>query len=66
MEGVKKFEWREGKASLLARGRDKLTPPKPGGRRMPAKHFSDFRRATPATWKYIYKSKLILSSAAAG
>jgi len=29
---VKEFELREGKASLVARGRGKLTLPKPGGR----------------------------------
>jgi hypothetical protein len=32
MEAVKEFELREGTASLVARGRGKLTPPKPGGR----------------------------------
>jgi hypothetical protein len=31
-EAVKKFKSREGKASIVARGRGKLTPPKPGGR----------------------------------
>jgi hypothetical protein len=29
---VKEFKWREGKAFLVARGRGKFTPPKPGGR----------------------------------
>jgi hypothetical protein len=29
---MEKFKWREGKASLVARGRGKLTPLKPGGR----------------------------------
>jgi hypothetical protein len=31
-EAVKKIKMRKGKASLVARGRGKLTPPKPGGR----------------------------------
>jgi hypothetical protein len=31
-EAVKKIKLREGKAPLVARGRGKLTPPKPGGR----------------------------------
>jgi hypothetical protein len=30
-EAVKKFKLREGKASLVARGRNKLTLPKAGG-----------------------------------
>ena len=47
-EAVKKFKWREGKASLVARGRGKFRPPKPGGAWMPAKHLPDFRRATLA------------------
>jgi hypothetical protein len=46
-----KIEWREAKAFIVARGRDKFTPPKPGGRCMPMKHFPDFRGATPATWE---------------
>jgi hypothetical protein len=46
-----KIEWREAKAFIVARGRDKFTPPKPGGRCMPMKHFPDFRRATSATWE---------------
>ena len=29
-EAVKKFKWKEGKASIVARGRGKFTPPKPG------------------------------------
>jgi hypothetical protein len=33
---------------------------------MAAKHFPGFRRATPATWQYFYKNKLILSSASMG
>jgi hypothetical protein len=63
---VKKFKLREAKASLVVRGRGKFTPSKPGGRRMTVKHFPDFRRATPATWHYFYKYKLILSSASVG
>jgi hypothetical protein len=46
-----KIEWREAKAFIVARGRDKFTPPKPGGRCMPMKRFPDFRGATPATWE---------------
>jgi hypothetical protein len=65
-EAVKEFKWREGKASLVARGRVKFTPPKPGGRRMPEKHFPNFRRATPATWQYYYKNRLALTSASVG
>jgi hypothetical protein len=30
-EAVKKFKLREGKASLVVRGRGKFTPPKPAG-----------------------------------
>jgi hypothetical protein len=52
---MKKFK-RKGIASLVIRGRDKFTPPKPGGRYMAAKHLPDFRRATPATWEYFYTS----------
>jgi hypothetical protein len=63
---VKKFKLSDGKAILVARGRGKFTPPKPGGRWMPPKRFPDFRRATPATRQYIYENKLILSSASAG
>jgi hypothetical protein len=32
LEAVKKFKLRKGIASLVARGRGKFTPPKPGGR----------------------------------
>jgi hypothetical protein len=52
-----KIQWREAKAFLVVRGRGKFTPPKPGGRRRTVKHFPDFRRATPATWEYLYKKK---------
>jgi hypothetical protein len=57
-----KIQWRAAKAFLVVRERGKFTPPKPGGRWRPVKHFPDFRRATPATWEYFYKNKSILSS----
>jgi hypothetical protein len=38
---------RDKKASLVARGRAKFRPPKPGGKMIPEKHFPDFRRARP-------------------
>jgi hypothetical protein len=42
------LNWREAKASIVARGRGKFTPSKPGGRCVAMKHFPDFRGATPA------------------
>jgi len=65
-EAVKKFKLRKGVASLVARGRGKFTPPKPGGRKRATKHFPDFRRATPATWEYFYEYKPILSAPSVG
>jgi hypothetical protein len=62
-EAVKIFKWREGKAHLVARGRVKFMPPKPGGRKRPEKHVPHFRRATLAPWQYFYINKLILASA---
>ena len=50
-------------ASLVARGRVKFMPPKPGGKWITEKRFLDFRRATPATCKQGYKNKRVLISA---
>jgi hypothetical protein len=52
-----KIEWREAKASIVARGRGKFTPPKPGGRCTAVKHFPDFRGATRATFEKDHKYK---------
>jgi len=62
-EAAIKIQSREGKASLVVRGRGKFRPPKPGGRCMTVKHFPDFRGATPATWEYFNKSRRIFSPA---
>jgi hypothetical protein len=61
-----KTEWREAKASLVARGRGKFLPPKPGGHCMAVKHFPDFRRATPATFENLYQYKRMIISASVG
>jgi hypothetical protein len=50
------------KASIVARGRGKFTPPKPGGRCMAVKHFPDFRRATPAACENYYQYKPMIVS----
>jgi hypothetical protein len=50
-----KIEWREAKASFVARGRGKFMAPKPGGRCMAGKNFPDFRKATPANCENSYK-----------
>ena len=52
---MKIFKWREEKAHLVARGRGKFMPPKPGGRCMAMKHFPDFRGATPTTRGGFYR-----------
>jgi hypothetical protein len=44
-----KIKLRDKKTSLVARGRAKFMPPKPGGKMIAEKHFPDFRRATPTT-----------------
>jgi len=49
-----KLEPRQPKAAIVARGRGKFAAGKPGGRCMAAKHFPDFRTATPATGDNIY------------
>jgi len=56
------MHWREGKASLVVRGRGKFTPPKPGGRGRTVKQFPNFRRTTPATQEKFYKNEEILAS----
>jgi hypothetical protein len=61
-----KIEWRETKASIVARGRSKFTPPKPGGRCMSVKHFPDSRGAAPATGEEFYKYTRIIVSVFVG
>jgi hypothetical protein len=60
------IEWREAKASIVARGRGKFAPPKPRGRCIAVKHFPDFRGATPAAFErdYRYKRMTVSDSAA--
>jgi hypothetical protein len=57
------IELRGAKASLVARGRGKFKPPKPGGRCLTGKHFPGFRGAIPATSENLYKYKRMPVSA---
>jgi hypothetical protein len=57
-----KIEWRQAKASLVARGRGKFTALKPGGRCMAGKNFPEFRKAPPATCENSYKYERITVS----
>jgi hypothetical protein len=58
-----KIEWREAKASFVARGGGKFTAPKPGGRCMAGKNFPDLRKATPATCENSHKRERMIVSA---
>jgi len=57
---------RGAKASLVARGRGKFMPPKPGGRCLAGNRFPGFRGAIPATSKNLYKYKRMTVSAPVG
>ncbi len=57
-----KIQWREAKAFLVVRGRGRFLPAKPGGRRLTKNHFPDFRRATPATCEYFYRTRMVTIS----
>jgi hypothetical protein len=61
--GCEKIEWRQVKASFVARGWGKFTAPKPGGRCMAGKNSPDFRKATPATCENFYKYERMTVSA---
>ncbi len=58
-----KIEWKDAKASIVARGRGKSRAPKPGGRWRAVKRFPDFRRATPAACENSYKYEMVIVSA---
>jgi hypothetical protein len=59
------IEWGEAKASIVARGRGKFTPSKPGGRCLAVKHFPDLRGATPTICENSYKYERRIVSAPA-
>jgi hypothetical protein len=57
---------RQAKASVVARGRGKFMPPKPGGKCRAVRNFLHFRKSTPADCENLYKYKQMIGPASVG